>query len=108
MVPIASQGDSDCVSCHVTEILDCYHKLSLSPDLKPSPSINCLFERLVELCSQIPPNETITSQVRHTEYKFDDSTLEELNQILSNPEVLDIAPRLRKLCSDGEYQLEAH
>lgn len=29
-------------------------------------------------------------------------------QILSDPKVVDIAPHLRKLCSDGEYQLEAH
>lgn len=27
---------------------------------------------------------------------------------MSDPKVVDIAPHLRKLCSDGEYQLEAH
>lgn len=89
MVSVASYGDGDCVSCYVDEIMDCYYKLSQSPDLKPSPSINCLFERLIGLCGQIP-NEAITAK------------------ILSDPKVVDIAPHLRKLCSDGEYQLEAH
>ena len=73
MIPTACHGDGDCVSCYVNKILDCYHKLSQSPDLKPSPSINCLFERLVELCGQIP-NEAIASQVCHTGHTANDST----------------------------------
>ena len=64
MVPIACHEDGDCVLCYVNEILDCYYKLSQSSDLKPSPSINYLFERLVALYSQIP-SDTITSQVCH-------------------------------------------
>lgn len=107
MVTIASHGDDDCVSCYVNEILDCYHKLSQSPDLKPSQNINCLFERLVALCSQIP-HEAITSQVCQTGYS--PTIVPHINekQVLSDPKVVDIAPHLRELCSDGEYQLEAH
>lgn len=63
MVPITCH--SDCV-CYINEILDCYYKLSQLPDLEPSLSVNCLFERLVHLCSQIP-SEAVTTQVRHTE-----------------------------------------
>lgn len=74
MVPTVCHGDGNCVSCYVNEILDCYYKLSQFPDLKPSPSINCLFERLVGLCTQIP-NEAITSQVGHTGYTVNDNTL---------------------------------
>ena len=59
MIPMFESGD--CVSCYVNEILACYYKLS-SSDLVPSPSINCVFERLVGLYSQVP-SETITNQV---------------------------------------------
>lgn len=72
MVSVASYGDGDCVSCYVDEIMDCYYKLSQSPDLKPSPSINCLFERLIGLCGQIP-NEAITAKVCHTGYITSDN-----------------------------------
>ena len=97
--------------CHedfIDVLLDCYYKLSQSPDLKPSASINCLFERLVGLCTQIP-NEAVTSQVSHSHIGYnDDSTLHEWPQILSDARVVDIAPHLRQLCSDGEDQLEAY
>ena len=65
MVLSACDVDGDRVSCYVNEILDCYSKLSQSPDLTPSPSISCLFERLVDLCSQIP-SDAITRQVRQS------------------------------------------
>lgn len=77
-IPIVCHGDGDCVSCYVNEILDCYYKLSQSPNLEPSPNINSLFGRLVGLCSQIP-NEAITSQACHTEYTATDSTLYDSN-----------------------------
>ena len=41
-------------------------------------------------------------------YTANDSTLRKWKQILSDSKVVDIIPHLRKLCSDGEYQLEAH
>ena len=76
MVPSACHGDGDCASCYVNEILDCYYKLSQSPDLEPSPSVNRLFERLVGLCSQVP-SEATSSQVCHSGYTANDSTLHE-------------------------------
>ena len=76
MVSIACHGDGNCASCYVDEILDCYYKLSQSPNLKPSPNINRLFERLVGLCGQIP-KEAITHQVSHTAYTANNSTLHE-------------------------------
>lgn len=76
MVPIACHEDGDCVSCYVDEILDCYYKLSQFPDLKPKPSVNCLFERLVGLCGQIH-SEAITSQVCHTPHTANNTTLHE-------------------------------
>lgn len=59
MIPMVENGDF--VSRYVNEILACYYKLS-SSDLVPSPSINCVFERLVDLYGQAP-SETITNQV---------------------------------------------
>ena len=76
MDPSLCHGDGDCVSCYVNGILDCYYKLSQSPDLKPSPSVNCVFERLVGLCTQIP-DEAITSQVCPSKYTANDSTSDE-------------------------------
>ena len=73
MVQIVRHDSGDCVSCYVNEILDIYFKLSQFDDLKPSPSISCLFERLVTLCSQIP-SEAITSQVRHTRHIANDNS----------------------------------
>ena len=87
MVSIACHGDGDRVSCYVNEILDCYHKLSQSPDLKPSPSINYLFERLVGLCIQIP-NEAITSQVCLAGYTANNSTLREWIRFSQIPKLL--------------------
>ena len=65
MVPTACHED------FIDVLLDCYYKLSQSPDLKPSASINCLFERLVGLCTQIP-NEAVTSQVSHSHTGYND------------------------------------
>ena len=62
MVPITCNEVGDCVACYITEILDCYSKLSQSLDLKPSPKINGVFERLVNLCKKVH-SETIASQV---------------------------------------------
>ena len=64
MVPIRCDEVGDCVSCYVKEILDCYSKLSQSLDLKPSPNINGVFERLVNVCRTVH-SEAIASQVCH-------------------------------------------
>ena len=67
MVPITCDEVGDCVSCYIVEILDCYSKLSQSLDLKPSPVINGVFERLVNICKNVH-SETIASQVCQTNH----------------------------------------
>ena len=70
MIPITFDEVSDCVSCYVREILDCYSKLSQSLDLKPSPNVNGVFERLVNLCRKVH-SETIASQVCRFDHAVD-------------------------------------
>ena len=56
-------SDGDCVSKYVDEILGCYHELARSPSLEPSPEVNVVFRRLVDICKQVPAEE-ITERVR--------------------------------------------
>ena len=62
MVPMTRDKVGDCVACYIKDILDCYSILSESLDLKPSPNINSVFERLVNLCKNVH-SEAIASQV---------------------------------------------
>ncbi|KAL9030642.1 MAG: hypothetical protein Q9196_001252 [Gyalolechia fulgens] len=68
----------------VAEILALYSQLSQLPSLYPSPRVNSLFEKLVDLCC----NTSI--------------------QVLIHPGIVEITTSLRQLCSAGEYELEAH
>ncbi len=55
-----------CVSCYIDQILSCYSELAQSSSLAPSPNLNAVFERLVELCMRVP-GEGITAKVRSPE-----------------------------------------
>jgi nicotianamine synthase len=71
------------------EILSLVDTLASSPDLKPSPDVNELFNRLVSLC--IKP---YSSSVAH--------------HVLDNKKIQSITPQLRQMCSEGEGELERH
>ncbi|KAL9100463.1 MAG: hypothetical protein Q9163_004166 [Psora crenata] len=85
----SSDSTNDCVERYVKDIFACYSELSALPCLDPSPEVHETFERLVSLCSQVP-NAKISQKV------------------LQDDRIVQIAPRLRELCSEGEFQLEAH
>lgn len=57
------QETDTCVSCYIDQILSCYSGLAQSSSLAPSPGLNAVFERLVELCKRVP-GEGITAKVR--------------------------------------------
>ncbi|KAL8694281.1 MAG: hypothetical protein Q9218_001049 [Villophora microphyllina] len=63
--------------------------LSQSSSLAPSPRVNDLFQRLVQLCCHTS-DESITEKV------------------LMHPRIVDITTPLRYLCSDGEFELETY
>ncbi|KAL7273235.1 hypothetical protein RUND412_003920 [Rhizina undulata] len=71
----------------INSILDLYHSLNSEPSLAPSPTVNALFSKLVALGVQ-----NIDGDVAR--------------EILGHPEVRKILPRLRDICSEGEYALE--
>jgi len=60
------QETDTCVSCYIDDILSCYSELAQSSSLAPSPGLNAVFERLVELCMRVPV-EGITAKVRSPE-----------------------------------------
>lgn len=64
-----------------------YRALAALPDLRPSPTVNGLFGQLVDLVVTAPPSESVA--------------------VLADPEVQQLAPRLRELCARGESALEA-
>ena len=51
-------------SAILAEILSCYRALSKLPTLDPSPQVNALFGKLVQLCSQTPDDATATKVCR--------------------------------------------
>ncbi|KAL8779864.1 MAG: hypothetical protein Q9213_006734 [Squamulea squamosa] len=83
------QPQEECVTFLVTRILACYVQLSQLPTLRPCTKVNGIFEELVHLCC----------------YTLDEDVTE---KVLRHPSIVDIVTPLRRLCSSGEYQLEAH
>jgi hypothetical protein len=65
---------------------DVFQDLENCPDLSPGPRVNELFGRLVEL--------VLTTPAHH------------VRDVLADPEIRALRPRLRELCSRGEYELE--
>ena len=68
-------------------IHELYITLSSAPSLQPAEEINVAFNELVELSSEAS-NQTTA-------------------ELLSDPEIQSIMPRLRAMCSEGEGHLEA-
>jgi nicotianamine synthase len=73
----------------IYEIHDIYNALKELPSLAPSPVVNTLLSRLVELCIQ-PFSEELA------------------RDILSTPEVEALCQSLRPLCATAEGELERY
>ncbi|WP_166352625.1 nicotianamine synthase family protein [Phytoactinopolyspora limicola] len=69
-----------------TSLCELYRQLDAMPDLRPGPQVNALFSDLVRLVIAAPEGAA--------------------SQVLADPIVRGIAPRLRELCGRGEYELE--
>ncbi|KAL8972871.1 MAG: hypothetical protein Q9183_000298 [Haloplaca sp. 2 TL-2023] len=84
-----SKPPGDVTASLVATILTCYRELLRLPNLRPSSTVDGLFGNLVEVCC---------------------STLDEeiVKGVLTHPRIIAITNPLRQLCSDGEFQLEAH
>lgn len=67
-------------------VRDLYEQLASAPSLEPSEKTDALFSRLVEQCTQADAGTAA--------------------DVLSDPEVVRLRPRLIELCSAGEYLLE--
>ncbi|WP_162453332.1 nicotianamine synthase family protein [Phytoactinopolyspora mesophila] len=72
--------------CAATTICDIYRELDSHPDLRPGPRVDELFSRLVRLVISTPD--------------------EQAADILGDPVVRGLTPRLRELCARGEFELE--
>lgn len=70
----------------VAAILDVHTRLQLLTDLRPRPEVNEMFTNLVQLVVNTP-EETATAALR-------------------DPRIRDIVPSLRRICADGETELE--
>ena len=49
---MTADNAAECAACVIKDILSCYELLTKLPSLEPSPSVDSLFSKLVELCSQ--------------------------------------------------------
>lgn len=67
-------------------VRDLYEQLASAPSLEPSEATNALFSRLVEQCTETDAGTAA--------------------DVLGDPEVSRLRPRLIELCSEGEYLLE--
>ena len=97
------------VACLISEISSCFIKLDQVQDLSPSPQVNALFGKLVSLCLQ-DPGEQITNQVllfSSPELNGNRHRLIKHCQILQDSRIVELIPRLRQICSEAEYRLEA-
>ncbi|KAA8893894.1 Nicotianamine synthase [Sphaerosporella brunnea] len=74
------------VTASVIRIYDAFLR---QPNLSPSPGVNAIFSELVSLCVRPYSSSTVSD-------------------ILSDPHIREIAAKLRKTCSTGEYLLENH
>lgn len=70
----------------VAQILASYHRLEALPSLEPGPATDAVFGELVAACTP-PPDANATA-------------------LLQDARVRSLAPRLRRLCSEGEFLLE--
>jgi len=68
------------------EILGLHRLLRAEPELAPSPTVNRLFGRLVQICTRHDPAAA--------------------HRVLTDERIRRIAPQLRSLCADGESELE--
>jgi nicotianamine synthase len=69
-------------------ILGLCRQLEAAGDLEPGPLTDLLFRDLVSACTSAGDGQA--------------------RQVLRDPEIARLAPRLRELCSQGEYRLERH
>jgi hypothetical protein len=85
---LKSKHEAACEVTNIVESIICiYERLASLQELKPSLEVNALFNRLVALCIK-PYPLTLASQV------------------LANKRIQLVTPWLRKLCSQGEGELE--
>lgn len=49
---MTADDTTECAACLIKDILSCYELLTKLPSLEPSPLVDSLFTKLVELCSQ--------------------------------------------------------
>lgn len=106
---MVSEASTLRIASFVNDISSCFIALTQVQDLSPSPQVNALFEKLVSLCLQTP-GEEITSQVALLSSPALNGIahlLTKLCQILKDPRIVKIVPRLRQICSEAEYRLEA-
>ena len=73
----------------VTQVRALHAALAACPDLTPGPRTDDLFGRLVTLA-------------------VDPSAAREADAVLGDPAVASLLPELRRLCADGEFELERH
>ncbi|MCJ1363295.1 putative 26S proteasome regulatory subunit [Acarospora aff. strigata] len=88
-VPEIPQPADDGAQKYITMILELHTALSQLPTLEPSPRVNSLFGKLVDLCAQTL-DESLTAK------------------ILTDPRIVKITAHLRQVCSGGESKLEAY
>jgi GNAT superfamily N-acetyltransferase/protein-L-isoaspartate O-methyltransferase len=69
-------------------VLSLYERLASTPSLRPTPSTNRFFTELVKLTNTTSANETA--------------------EILNDAEIINIIPKLRAICSEGEGYLESY
>lgn len=73
----------------VTQVRALHDALAACPDLTPGPRTNDIFGRLVALA-------------------IDPAAAREADAVLTDPAVATLLPGLRRLCADGEFELERH
>lgn len=85
----APRGESTTTDAVVAQVRALYDDLAARPDLVPGPTTNALFGRLVSLA-------------------IDRDAARHADAVLADPAVAGILAHLRRLCADGEFELERH
>lgn len=104
---LVKRSHEDRAQTLVREILTCYVELEKEASLFPSPRVNGLFEKLVQVCCYTFDQPTV-DQASLTCPRCSRVVPDLSSQVLTHPQITPITTPLRHLCSDGEYQLEAY